>query len=155
MYSGPNTRGASKCGPTGGVGGSGRGGSVGKQEGIEGDRWGKRVLPPPATVKSQPSNTRGGAVSSLPALHKVDNKFKVMLQAKLPCLPAVSLFCCAVFVGCSMLSHPVYQYIMLIQRMLLLLLLLLPIMVKVTNVDGCLGASPSSTCMHSKEDVCK
>lgn len=63
--------------PPAGMGGPGRGGPVGKPgSNMEGDRWGKRALPP------APSGTGGGAISSLPALHKTDNKFKVRLQAK-------------------------------------------------------------------------
>ncbi|KAL3135011.1 hypothetical protein ABBQ32_007959 [Trebouxia sp. C0010 RCD-2024] len=57
--------------PPAGMGGPGRGGPVGKPgSNMEGDRWGKRALPP------APSGTGGGAISSLPALHKTDNKFK-------------------------------------------------------------------------------
>ncbi len=52
-------------GGRGGPGGQGPGGNV------EGDKWGKRALPPP------PPGTGGPAMSNLPALHKTDNKFKV------------------------------------------------------------------------------
>ena len=61
-------------GPPGGMGGPGRGGPMGKPGGnMEGDRWGKRALPPP------PPGSGGGAIAGLPALHKTDNKFKVRL----------------------------------------------------------------------------
>ena len=49
----------------------GRGGGRGPGPNVEGDRWGKRALPPP------PPGTGGPAMSNLPALHKTDNKFKV------------------------------------------------------------------------------
>ncbi len=49
----------------------GRGGGRGPGATVEGDRWGKRALPPP------PPGTGGPAMSNLPALHKTDNKFKV------------------------------------------------------------------------------
>lgn len=72
-------------GPPGGMGGRGRGGPNSKQEGIDGDRWGKHALPPP--VKT-PSSIRGGAIAGSPALHKTDKRFKVRLHAKLSSLPA-------------------------------------------------------------------
>ena len=62
-------------GPPGGMGGPGRGGPMGKPGGnMEGDRWGKRALPPP------PPGSGGGAIAGLPALHKTDKKFKVRLD---------------------------------------------------------------------------
>lgn len=79
-------KGGPRGGPPGGTGGRGRGGPVGKQEGIDGERWGKRALPPPP--KQAPSGTRCRAIANLPALHKTDNKFKVRFHAKLPSLPA-------------------------------------------------------------------
>lgn len=72
--SGMDMRGG-RGGPPGGVGGPGRGGPMGKPGGnMEGDRWGKRALPPP------PPGAGGGATAGLPALHKTDNKFKVRLN---------------------------------------------------------------------------
>ena len=63
-----------RAGPPGGMAGPGRGGPMGKPGGnMEGDRWGKRALPPP------PPGSGGGAIAGLPALHKTDNKFKVRL----------------------------------------------------------------------------
>ncbi|KAL3146721.1 hypothetical protein ABBQ38_014708 [Trebouxia sp. C0009 RCD-2024] len=68
---GMDMRGGPRGGPPAGMGGPGRGGPVGKPGGnMEGDRWGKRALPP------APSGTGGAAISSLPALHKTDHKFK-------------------------------------------------------------------------------
>ncbi|KAL3146717.1 hypothetical protein ABBQ38_014704 [Trebouxia sp. C0009 RCD-2024] len=71
---GTDMKGGPRGGPPGGTGGRGRGGPVGKQEGIDGERWGKRALPPPP--KQAPSGTRCRAIANLPALHKTDNKFK-------------------------------------------------------------------------------
>ncbi len=58
-------------GPPMGMAQPGRGGGRGPGATVEGDRWGKRALPPP------PPGTGGPAMSNLPALHKTDNKFKV------------------------------------------------------------------------------
>ena len=58
-------------GPPMGMAQPGRGGVRGPGATVEGDRWGKRALPPP------PPGTGGPAMSNLPALHKTDNKFKV------------------------------------------------------------------------------
>ena len=68
-------------GPPMGMAQPGRGGGRGPAATVEGDRWGKRALPPP------PPGTGGPAMSNLPALHKTDNKFKV---------------------GCAPFSHPSY-----------------------------------------------
>ena len=68
----------------------GRGGGRGPGPNVEGDRWGKRALPPP------PPGTGGPAMSNLPALHKTDNKFKVRHAVLLPLLVGVQsglLFC--------------------------------------------------------------
>lgn len=87
-YVGMDMRGGDRGGPPGGMGGPGRGGPMGKPGGnMEGDRWGKRALPPP------PPGTGGGAIAGLPALHKTDNKFKVRaLLTFLTCSPC-SLVC--------------------------------------------------------------
>ncbi|DBA73185.1 TPA: hypothetical protein ACH3X1_011264 [Trebouxia sp. C0004] len=58
-------------GPPMGMAQPGRGGGRGPVATVEGDRWGKRALPPP------PPGTGGPAMSNLPALHKTDNKFKI------------------------------------------------------------------------------
>ncbi|KAL0043356.1 hypothetical protein WJX79_002542 [Trebouxia sp. C0005] len=58
-------------GPPMGMPQPGRGGGRGPGAAVEGDRWGKRALPPP------PPGTGGPAMSNLPALHKTDNKFKI------------------------------------------------------------------------------
>lgn len=51
-----------------------QGGPPGKGPNVEGDRWGKRALPPP------PPGMGGGATGSLPALHQSENKFRVGLD---------------------------------------------------------------------------
>lgn len=58
-------------GPPGAMGGPGRGPGGKPGATVEGDRWGKRALPPP------PPGAGGAAIAGLPALHKTDNKFKV------------------------------------------------------------------------------
>lgn len=71
-----------RAGPPGGMAGPGRGGPMGKPGGnMEGDRWGKRALPPP------PPGSGGGAIAGLPALHKTDNKFKVRLDYVVKVVP--------------------------------------------------------------------
>ena len=77
-------------GPPMGMAQPGRGGGRGPGPNVEGDRWGKRALPPP------PPGTGGPAMSNLPALHKTDNKFKVrhaMLLLLLVGVRSGLLFC--------------------------------------------------------------
>ena len=63
-----------KGGAPGSVDMRGKGAPMSKPGGnTEGDKWGKRALPPP------PPEFGGEAIAGLPALHKTDNKFKVRL----------------------------------------------------------------------------
>ena len=72
----------------------GRGGGRGPGAAVEGDRWGKRALPPP------PPGTGGPAMSNLPALHKTDNKFKVTHDVL--SIPPSSYCCSSSGLHCSL-----------------------------------------------------